>query len=137
MQFTFRTSAVQSILIWGCDGNDHLQVNSNVSLPATIDGRCGDDRVTVGHGRNTISTDGGNDVIIAGNGNNTIDSGAGNDVAGGVGTQTVFDDDAQDRLTGGQGNDWFIANTITDNSQIMDIITDLGSGEVASDIDLD
>ena len=54
-----------------------------------------------------------------------------------MGNQTVFDDDAQDRLTGSQGTDWFLANTVMDNSPIKDIITDLGSGETASDIDKD
>ena len=61
----------------------------------------------------------------------------GDDVAGGVGNQTVFDDNAVDRLTGGQGTDWYFANILADNRLALDFITDLASGEIATDIDLD
>jgi hypothetical protein len=60
----------------------------------------------------------------------------GSDVADGAGNQTVFDDNAVDRLTGSQGADWFLANTLTDNSSVKDVITDLAGNETASDIDL-
>ena len=53
-----------------------------------------------------------------------------------VANQTVFDDNAVDRLTGSQGTDWFLANTVADNSLVKDILTDLANGEQAADIDL-
>lgn len=60
----------------------------------------------------------------------------GDDVAGGVGNQTVFDDNAVDTLTGNQNTDWFLANTVADNSVVKDAVTDVANGEQATDIDL-
>jgi hypothetical protein len=50
--------------------------------------------------------------------------------------QTVFNDNDVDKLPGSQRTDWFMANTVTDNNAVKDIITDLSNGETTSDIDL-
>ncbi|MFO0868700.1 MAG: PKD domain-containing protein [Pirellulales bacterium] len=61
----------------------------------------------------------------------------GDNVAGSTGNQTVFDDNECDRLTGSAGADWFLINSVSDNSSVKDLITDKALAELATDVDLD
>ncbi len=153
--FTYDASAVTSILILGCNGEDHLHVDDNVVVPTTIDGGAGNDSIwggggldtiidilgnneihagkgndviTVGNGANKIWTDGGADLITAGNGNNEIHSGRGNDVVVvGNGANKISTDGGSDTITAGNG-----ANEIHAGSGNNEIHTGDGNDSIST-----
>jgi Ca2+-binding RTX toxin-like protein len=81
-------AGLTGIDIAGLKGNDRITIDPAITLPATIDGGAGNDRIHSG---------GGNDTIHGGRGNDRIDGGAGEDL--------LFGENGNDRLAGGLGND--------------------------------
>lgn len=86
---TFALATVNEIRIWGRDGNDSIIVDTNISIPATIDAGAGNDVVTGGNGNDLIFGgdgvdllfgNGGNDMVIGGEGFDFVSGGAGHDV---------------------------------------------------------
>jgi RTX calcium-binding nonapeptide repeat (4 copies) len=97
---TFPTSQVARILIFGRDGNDELRLESNVNVPALIDGGDGADVIKGGAaadillgqaGDDQVYGFGGRDLLIGGNGKDTEYGGADDDLL--VGGLTVYDGD--------------------------------------------
>lgn len=102
----FSLSDVTSILIIGRGGDDHLQVHSQITIPATIDGGSGDDQIWGGDGDDTITDLVGNNSIMAGAGNDLVTTGGGQDnVDAGDGNDMVMAGGGNDTVTGGNGND--------------------------------
>ncbi|RIK73845.1 MAG: hypothetical protein DCC68_24210 [Planctomycetota bacterium] len=86
---TFALATVNEIRIWGRDGNDSIIVDTNISIPATIDAGAGNDVVTGGNGSDLIFGgdgvdllfgNGGNDMVIGGDDFDFVSGGAGHDV---------------------------------------------------------
>ncbi len=88
------------------DGGTHAVTFDGIEN-FTIDTGSGNDTITIGDGRNYITTRGGDDTITSGNGVNQIDSGDGNDtVTAGNGGNHIFGGAGNDTLTSGNGNDF-------------------------------
>ncbi len=91
--YTFSLSAVTSIRIIGCGGNDDLKINNQVTVSAFIDG---------GEGNDTVWGGGGNDILLGGEGNDTMDGGDGRDILiGGLGADNMKGGDHDDVLIAG------------------------------------
>ncbi|MEK6259708.1 MAG: VCBS domain-containing protein [Planctomycetota bacterium] len=91
--YTFSLSAVTSIRIIGCGGNDDLKINNQVTVSAFIDG---------GEGNDTVWGGGGNDILLGGGGNDALDGGDGRDILiGGLGADNLKGGDQDDVLIAG------------------------------------
>jgi Ca2+-binding RTX toxin-like protein len=103
----FNGLAVKKIVVIGNAGNDSLWLSDNLgSIPSSIDGGAGDDRLYSPAGNDTLVAGAGNDVINAGNGNDKLDGGDGNDTLnGGNGNDTIDAGAGNDSLNGHGGND--------------------------------
>lgn len=109
-------TGVTSIQVFGQAGNDCLDIDSNVTLPALVDGGAGDDKIDGGSGNDTLLGGIGRDCIEGGRGNDFIDGGADNDtvsgqdghdvVLGGAGNDTLYGGSGRDLLIGGLGADY-------------------------------
>lgn len=105
----------QALTLRTGDGNDIVDVASDVKVNLIVDGGAGDDTITTGAGADNIDGGSGNDVIKSGagsdyvfgnSGDDAIDAGADNDVVyGGDGADTLAGGAGADYVDGGAGND--------------------------------
>jgi len=87
-------TGVNSLAVYGVDGNDNIQLPGALKVPAMLDGGAGNDR---------LKGAAGNDLLLGGAGNDSLNGHTGNDVLiGGLGA---------DQLLGGPGEDILIAGT--------------------------
>ena len=94
--FSFLTEDVGRIMIYGLDGNDTLEVETNVSIDSIIDGGAGNDTLTGGNG---------NDVLLGQAGNDSLSGRSGRDIlVGGAGKDKLNGGDGEDLLYGGSSN---------------------------------
>jgi phospholipase C len=78
---TFSTAQISRMEIYGQGGNDHIEVDPSILIPAMI---------FAGNGNDHIQTGDGNTVVVGGTGNNHIDGGAGRDILiGGTGNTQI------------------------------------------------
>lgn len=89
-------TGVNSLTVYGLDGNDNIQLPGALQISATLDGGAGNDR---------LKGAAGNDLLLGGDGNDSLNGHTGNDVLiGGLGA---------DQILGGPGDDLLIAGTTT------------------------
>jgi len=121
-------SPTRPIKIEGSDAKDDISIYSSDavpdSIPVTIDGKGGDDRIkdaydssagrvlSGGAGNDELTGYAGNDTLDGGDGNDKLDGGLGNDtVLGGNGDDAVdgdgYEDPGSDVIDGGAGYDYF------------------------------
>jgi len=103
------------IIAYGLDGNDRITVSDRITLPSTLDGGNGNDRLQGGGGSDLLlggagcdrlTAHKGNDTLRGGDGTDVLDGGAGNDVLrAGTGNDVLLGGDGNDDLRGGTGND--------------------------------
>jgi Ca2+-binding RTX toxin-like protein len=121
---TFAASDVQKLSIDALAGDDVVTVS--VDLPALVDGRDGNNKITTAAGADTITTGAGRDTISSGDGADRITSGGGNDsitsgdagdltsgvlphiIDAGDGNDTVVTGFGRDTITGGGGNNHIV-----------------------------
>jgi phospholipase C len=83
----FDPAQISRIQVYGQGGNDHVEIASQVTLPAMI---------FAGDGNNHIEGGSGNTVIVGGAGNNQISAGAGrNLLIGGTGNTRIVENGGQ------------------------------------------
>jgi len=107
--FNFERARVASIAVDAAEGNDLVRIDESNgvftdSIPTTIDGGPGDDRIAGGKGVETL---------LGGDGNDTIDGNGGNDLALlGAGDDTFVWDpgDGSDTVEGQDGTDTLLFN---------------------------
>ncbi len=114
-QYEVRLAEGQELTIRSGDGNDTINVASNVKVNIVVDGGAGDDNITTGAGddridgglgNDTISTGAGRDDLFGNSGVDKLDAGAGDDVVyGGDGDDELLGGDGVDFIEGGQGKD--------------------------------
>jgi hypothetical protein len=122
--------------IFGGQGND-LITSINAGADGVVySGDLGDDQITTGDAKDSVSGGDGDDLIQTGGDKDTIDAGAGADIVlDGSGSDTVAlgaDNDAytdgggSDSITGGLGADAYTLNTTStdDNNYIISAIAD-------------
>lgn len=123
-EHTYTAEQASRLIINGGDGDDSINVASNVANNLVIMGGAGDDRIQGGGGCDTIVGGAGNDTLLGGAGNDRItdDSGinkifgqAGNDVLvahsdatnpNGSYTNYIYGGSGNDYLEGGNGRDY-------------------------------
>ena len=114
MTSSFNTSDFDTIAVQGRGGNDRITI-SHGSLGATVFGQNGNDIITGGSfgdslfggaGVDTIQGNNGNDSISGGNGNDQIFGSGGNDLlVGGQNNDTIFGGAGDDQIGGLSGDD--------------------------------
>jgi Ca2+-binding RTX toxin-like protein len=87
----------------GNGGDDEISLSPTVSLPATLRGGPGDDRLTGGSG---------NDKLVGGPGNDTLGGRGGSDsLFGGSGDDKLLGGSGDDKLLGGSGADLLLGGS--------------------------
>ena len=126
-EFSFARSEIAQIVVEAGNGGDAVRIDESNgvfadTIPTTIDGGNGDDRLVGGAGAVTLIGGNGNDTLFGGNGNeklfggngdDTIDGGKGNDVAFlGNGNDTFVWDpgEGSDTIEGQKGTDTMLFN---------------------------
>ena len=107
--FTFPRAAVTSILVKAGSGDDTVTISDaggafTDTIPTTIDGGSGDDRLIGGAGNETFIGDSGNDFVDGNRGNDTAELDSGSD------TFQWDPGDGSDTIEGGTGNDTMLFN---------------------------
>ncbi len=104
---TYRAAYIRSIVVDGTNGNDVINAsNLYYSVPITVNGRDGNDKITGGIGNDTLNGGAGNDTINGGYGDDIINGGTGNDTLnGGAGNDKLYGESGNDILDGGSGTD--------------------------------
>jgi Ca2+-binding RTX toxin-like protein len=103
---TFASGAVTSIWAVLSNGSDRLTIDSDLTIPTTLDGGSGNDSITGGSGNDTFLGGAGNDDLRGRNGNDVIYGDTGNDVIrGGNGNDSLNGDAGKDSIYGGAGRD--------------------------------
>ena len=126
-EFSIPRAEVERLSLDGGNGDDSLRIDERNgvftdTIPTTIDGGNGNDRIVGGAGANTLRGGNGDDVLfggagvetlLGGNGDDTIDGNKGNDVAlMGNGNDTFVWDpgDGSDTVEGQNGTDTMLFN---------------------------
>jgi RTX calcium-binding nonapeptide repeat (4 copies) len=126
-EFSFERSQIREIVVEAGNGGDAVRIDESNgvfadTIPTTIDGGNGNDRLVGGAGAVTLDGGNGDDALfggngneklIGGNGNDTIDGNKGNDVAFlGNGDDTFVWDpgDGSDVVEGQKGTDTMLFN---------------------------
>ena len=104
---SFNTAQISAgIRIDGRAGNDTITVGSGITLPVEVLGDKGNDTITGGNGVDRIDGGVGNDSIDGGDANDVLTGGRGRDrVLGGSGDDSVDGGAGNDDCDGGAGND--------------------------------
>jgi Ca2+-binding RTX toxin-like protein len=129
------TQAFTAIYIIGGDGNDHIELDRELTIATTITAGNGNDtirlgdgnsKVTLGNGKDTVRGGDGNDTVVAGNGDDHVHLGDGNNVVTlGNGNDGVRLGDGNNSVTLGNGNDRV---RVGDGSNV--VITGNGHGRI-------
>ena len=77
---TYDATGVTSLTVNGSPASDIIRIDNSVTLPTTIDGKGGMDKISGGGGQSTITDTNDNDLIVGGLQNNTINISPGGDV---------------------------------------------------------
>lgn len=91
---TFDLDGIESIVLFMCEGDDHVTIAGNIDLPVIADLGAGDDHYNGG---------GGSDVVLAGDGDDHVNGGGGFDILiGGLGSDRLNGGSDEDLLYGGR-----------------------------------
>jgi Ca2+-binding RTX toxin-like protein len=108
--FSFARADIARIVINAGNGGDAVRIDEingvfSDSIPTTIDGGNGNDRLVGGAGAGAVLGGNGNDSLIGG-GAGTLSGGNGDDtLAGGSGAETLLSGNGDDSIDGNRGND--------------------------------
>jgi hypothetical protein len=139
-------TGIKSILADAGDGNDVIEIATDVLSPAVLYGGEGEDQLTLsnaggflyggadrdllygGTGRDVISGDGGDDELYGRDGNDDLFGGADNDLINGEGgDDNMTGDVGNDRFFGGAGVDTIRESANVDFSLTNNSLTGLGT----------
>jgi Ca2+-binding RTX toxin-like protein len=126
-EFSFERGQIAQIVVDAGNGGDAVRIDESNgifsdTIPTTIEGGNGNDRLVGGAGAGTLDGGNGDDTLFGGNGNEKLLGGNGNDsIDGNKGNDTAFlgkgDDtfiwdpgDGSDTIEGEKGNDTMVFN---------------------------
>lgn len=90
------------LLAYGLDGNDDVEVDDRITLPAHVYGGPGNDRLLGGAGSDLLDGGDGNDILVGNAGDDTLLGGAGNDwLIGGRGGDILTPDAGKNLVIAG------------------------------------
>jgi hypothetical protein len=111
----FPAAAVTSLRVAACDGDDQVQVNHDVTVPAVLEGGGGHDHLRAGSGPTVLDGGAGDDhlqggpaadVLLGGDGDDALFGRGGDDLLdGGPGDDQLHGNHGDDGLDGGPGAD--------------------------------
>ncbi len=107
---TFDLTAVNKIIAYMCEGDDHLTIAGNIAIPAIIHGGGGGDHLNAGGGPAVLLGDAGDDMLVGGGGFDIL--------IGGIG---------RDRLVGGAGDDVLIGGRTQHDDNDMALMSALAA----------
>jgi hypothetical protein len=103
----FTGADAQRLKIRAGDGNDRIDIASNLAIDFVVEGGAGDDRITAGAGNDRVEGGAGNDTISGGDGRDYVNGNDGNDTLSGMaGNDVVYGGAGDDRLEGDAGDDY-------------------------------
>jgi uncharacterized delta-60 repeat protein len=118
----FGTADVQRIALSGGDGNDFISTTGLRTVPASVVGGLGADKIAGGEAGDTLEGSGGNDSIDGSGGADLLIGGNGNDALRGLGgDDTLAGGGGDDELRGGAGNDTYESTPGNDTVVDLDI----------------
>jgi uncharacterized delta-60 repeat protein len=118
----FDIADVARVAITGGDGNDIIATPRLTTVPASVVGGLGADRIAGGEAGDRLEGSGGNDAIDGNGGADLIIGGNGHDVLlGFAGDDTLAGAAGNDELRGGAGNDTYDGGPGTDTIVDLDI----------------
>jgi Ca2+-binding RTX toxin-like protein len=109
--FSFERTEITKIEVDAGNGDDSVRIDESNgvfadTIPTTIDGGNGNDRLVGGAGAGTVLGGNGNDTLFGGSGAGTLDGGNGDDtLAGGSGAENLLGGNGNDSIDGNRGND--------------------------------
>jgi Ca2+-binding RTX toxin-like protein len=110
-EFSFERREIAEIVVDSGNGGDAVRIDESNgvfadTIPTTIDGGNGDDRLVAGAGDETVLGGNGNDSLIGGAGAGSLNGGNGDDtIAGGNGNEKLVGGEGNDSIDGNKGND--------------------------------
>jgi RTX calcium-binding nonapeptide repeat (4 copies) len=110
-EFSFERREITKIVVDAGNGDDSVRIDESNgvfadTIPTTIDGGNGDDRLAGGAGDETVLGGNGNDNLFGGAGAGTLSGGNGDDtLAGGNGAEKLLGGNGNDSIDGNRGND--------------------------------
>jgi Ca2+-binding RTX toxin-like protein len=121
----FDIAKVKSLLVNAAAGNDVVDVHS-LSIPTTLNGGAGNDRLIGGRGKDVINGDAGNDLLVGNAGDDSLSGGDGRDLLiGGAGA---------DSLSGGAGSDFLVARDGSGTDKVDGGANDAATKYVPGDV---
>lgn len=109
------TAGLTGLRILTGDGDDLIEIDAGVTLPAEVHAGRGNDYVVGGSGDDRLFGEDDNDTLVGGNGRDMLRGGAGHDLLNGtagndslwghVGNDTLFGGSGDDVLRGGEDDD--------------------------------
>jgi hypothetical protein len=123
------SQAFATLYVVGFNGNDHVQMDPNLTIAAVVSEGDGNDDIHLLNGSNTVTVGNGNNTVaVTGSGTDVIQAGNdANDISLGNGTATVTVGDGNNLLVGGLGLDSLKAG----NSRNI-LIDKAGNGKVGA-----
>ena len=112
---SFDAAAIDKIISYLCDGDDHLTISNKVTTPAIVHGGDGNDHLNAGGGPTVLLGDNGDDTLVGQGGRNVL--------IGGLGS---------DKLIGGKRGDVLIGGSTTsdeDDDALMAVAMAWNSGD--------
>jgi Ca2+-binding RTX toxin-like protein len=109
--FNFQRNQITEIVVDAGNGGDAVRIDESNgvfadTIPTTIDGGNGNDRLVGGAGAETLLGGNGNDSLFGTAGAGTLNGGNGDDIlAGGNGNETLIGGNGDDTIDGNRGND--------------------------------
>jgi RTX calcium-binding nonapeptide repeat (4 copies) len=109
--FSFERREIAETAVNAGNGADSVRIDESNgvfgdTIPTTIDGGNGNDRLVGGAGDETLLGGNGNDTLVGGTGAGTLSGGNGDDtVAGGSGAEELLGGNGNDSIDGNRGND--------------------------------
>jgi hypothetical protein len=132
---TFNLDAVDLIMAYLCQGDDHMTIAGNVAIPAILYGQGGNDQLNAGagptvllggSGDDLLNGTGGRSILIGGTGRDRLVGGNGDDVLVGGSTSLDGDDDALLDLL----DVWASSDPYEDRvADVAGLLADLDDGE--------
>jgi Ca2+-binding RTX toxin-like protein len=106
-KYRLELASGQELTIRSGDGDDVIDVASDVEVNIIVEAGNGNDTIKTGRGNDRIDGGAGNDVINSGAGNDYVFGNSGDDrINAGAGNDVVYGGDGNDQLTGGAGDDY-------------------------------
>ena len=98
---------IETLTINGLDGDDRIEVATEMTRNVILDGGAGDDTLIGGGGQNVLLGDTGDDSLVGNANDDELHGGDGNDTLRGLaGSDRLYGDKGNDDLDGGAGSDF-------------------------------